>query len=154
MQQRIEGKTEAEQDEIFGRAAWEFMAADPLATLRRTAMKLKDFWWAGSQVGILYPSLWTNAYLAYYIAVLVFTAFGLVRLVRDGAMRSLAAIALTVVPVSLLQSLYYAEGRHRWEIEPLLLVLAAAGLVAVVGRLRHSADAGEGHAGRSGDSEH
>ncbi len=40
------------------------------------------------------------------------------------------------VSVSLLQSMYYVEGRHRWGVEPVLLLLAAAGWMECLNRGR------------------
>src|SRR3990167_7711163 len=46
-------------------------------------------------------------------------------MIRMRATSSLAAVAITLVSVSLVQALYYVEGRHRWAVEPLVLVAAA-----------------------------
>lgn len=135
MRDRVFGRPDVVQNEEFGRAALAYMSADPVRSAAWTVRKLFQFWGSGPHVGTNYPARWTQLYTAYYVAVVVLAAAALMvgRAIVGGA--SLAAIALTVVPTSLLQAVYYVEGRHRWEVEPLLLVLAAAGAVAIARRM-------------------
>jgi hypothetical protein len=46
--------------------------------------------------------------------------------------------ALTVLMaafVSITQAAFYAEGRHRWQLEPMLLLFAATGFLRLTGRI-------------------
>lgn len=136
MRERILGRADIVQDKEFREAAFAYMSADPGRTLEWTVRKLFYFWWSGPQVGENYPATWSSLYAAYYVLVVGLVLAGVTVGRRMVGNSSLGAILLTAVPVSLLQAVYYVEGRHRWAVEPLLLVLAAAGLVAVVGPIR------------------
>jgi hypothetical protein len=50
---------------------------------------------------------------------------------RPGAGSALALIAVVAAGVSLVQSVFYVEIRHRWGVEPLLLTVAAVGVARV-----------------------
>ena len=46
-------------------------------------------------------------------------------------------IAAFLLALSLLQSLYYVEGRHRWAVEPILIAISGVGVGSIAAR-RHS----------------
>jgi hypothetical protein len=83
---------------------------------------------------VLYPSNWLAAYAAYAVLMYAFAAIG-VAIVRSGSadarqlLATLAAVGLTLAAV---HALAYVEGRHRWGLEPLLLLLSARGIFASV----------------------
>ena len=63
------------------------------------------------------------------------------RLARGCALLGiLVAISLTLAMV---HALSYVEGRHRWGVEPLLLLLTARGIFVMAGWLRSPALAGQ-----------
>ena len=39
-------------------------------------------------------------------------------------------ILLMLLSISLAQSIFYVEGRHRWAVEPLILIFTAAGILS------------------------
>ena len=45
----------------------------------------------------------------------------------------LIVVSAAIVPAT--QAVFYVEGRHRLAIEPLVLIMSGAGLVALIGRL-------------------
>ena len=65
--------------------------------------------------------------------ILTFAAVGAIAIVRHGnpqersLLGTLAAISLVLATI---HALSYVEGRHRWGIEPLLLLLTARGFFA------------------------
>lgn len=124
-------------DVAFRQAAWSYIQADPLAFVRRTATKLLFFWTFSPTMGTYYPGAWRGLYLAYYGLVVSFALLGLAEWLRHGrpAGHVLFAIAAVLAVVSSVQSLFYVDGRHRWEVEPLVLTLTAAGLAALLARI-------------------
>ena len=120
-------RNELTQAHWFLAEAIDFIRSNPTTFVRLTIMKFYRFWWFSSQSGLLYRHNWLVAYRAFYVLVLVLGALGIWSLVRQRDVRALAQVALLVLfllALSALQSLYYVEVRHRWAVEPLLLVLA------------------------------
>ena len=93
------------------------------------------------QAGLLYPPSWLPAYVVYGSIVFAFAMVGVIAILRRGSSEErellgmLAAIGLTL---SVIHALAYVEGRHRWAIEPLLLLLTARGMFDVAHALRLS----------------
>lgn len=127
---RIAGRNEIDQNRVFMAAALEFAANDPAAAFLLFLKKIYYFWWFSPHTGLRYPTKWAIAYTIYYSVILFFGVVGLLlslrstrRSVRTGA----TLFLLIAASISATQALFYVEGRHRWAIEPLLLVFTAAG---------------------------
>jgi len=131
-QQRVIAADEAGRIGIYRDAAVTFIRGNPGRAVALYGAKLAAFWWTSPSTGLAYPGWWTRAYSAYYLVLAACAAVGLVAGLRaarsrDGVLLIVATLAL----VSLGQSVFYVEGRHRWEVESLLLVLAAGGVRAI-----------------------
>jgi 4-amino-4-deoxy-L-arabinose transferase-like glycosyltransferase len=125
--------TELAQSAWFWARAKAFIRAHPGTFLRLTLLKFYHFWWFAPQTGVRYPALWFWLYAVYYSAALGCACVGgwsLFKLGPDAVARGwlLAALLLTL---SVLQSLYYVEGRHRWAVEPMLLAFSGGGVAAL-----------------------
>lgn len=125
------GRPEIEQDDAFRAAAIEYMAADPWRTVRAAAGKLYAFWWFTPRTGMLYPSAWLTVYVAYYVVAVLLALMGIAIVARTRQWWPLFVIGSAFVTVSVSHALVYIEGRHRWELESLLLVFSAIGVVAL-----------------------
>ncbi len=124
---------EFEQNREFRAAAVAFMRANPEAVSYLFLKKLFYFWWFSPHAGLLYPLKWLRIYIMYYGTLLVFAIAGLVISAtspRSSARKGAFLFALAAFSVSFSQALFYVEGRHRWEIEPLMIIFAAVGLCA------------------------
>ncbi|MBI3318380.1 MAG: methyltransferase domain-containing protein [Candidatus Omnitrophica bacterium] len=126
---------EIRQADLFRREAWGFIRSHPRLTLRRTARKWLQFWTGSQQTGAWYPPGWRRAYGAFYLALWIGTLGGGVVLWSRRRRRELALIAGFLAAISLTQSLFFVEGRHRWEVEALLVVVAACGLAHLLKNL-------------------
>lgn len=129
---------EREQDDYFKRAAYDYIRAHPWTALRLYAKKLGAFWWRSPQTGLEYPKSWFNLYYLWYSMTLIFGGVGVWTAWRRGEGARVAVLVLFGWSIAACQSLFYVEGRHRWEIETLLLVAAAGGWVWVCERLCYS----------------
>lgn len=139
---RLAGRNELEQNRVFTAEALAFARADVVGVAGLFARKLHYFWWFSPHAGLFYPKAWVAAYMVYYAVALLFAGVGLVvacRVASAETRRLTALFVLLAVATSLTQALFYVEGRHRWQIEPLLLVFTAVGLVAVWRWLRRAA---------------
>lgn len=134
---------ELAQAQWFKSRAMQFIRTHPTAFVRLTLTKFRDFWWFSDQRGLLYPRAWLDLYRAYYVAVLLLAFVGLWQLVSrrrpHPAVSSGVLLALFLLAISVLQSLYYVEGRHRWAIEPMILALSGGGLAALLPRRHQTA---------------
>lgn len=141
LMRRLSNLDELGQRRLFQEEAERFIRENPLHAFKLYLTKLKIFWWAGPQTGLKYPRSYRVTYVTYYAGVLVLAGIGLwrwrLRLLNPAGMLLIGF----PISVSLLQSMYYVEGRHRWGVEPVLLLLAAAGLAECLNlnRRRHAA---------------
>ena len=123
------------QYDLFYKETRGFIASHPTFFAKLVAKKIFYFWWFSPQTGLWYPPLWTSVYKVYYAAVLLFFVGGsyhaLSRLRGEKRSYIIALFAFFAL-VSICHGLYYVEIRHRWAIEPLMLMLASYGLVCLL----------------------
>lgn len=143
--ERIFAANELQQNALLTEEAVRFIRDDPAAFLARAAKRFWYFWWFTPTFGLSryewVPDLGRVAYRLGYGVILGMAGWGFVRARgMKGAPASRAAVYLLVVPVciALVHSMNYVEGRHRVLVMPLLLILAAQGMVGVVDRVRQS----------------
>lgn len=129
--QRLEAVSELELNNLFGAEVVEFATHDPGALASLTVRKFFYFWWASPQQGLLYPAQWLHAYQLYAAVILGFGLIGAVSILRGAstdARSLLATIAAVSLSLAVVHALAYVDGRHRWGVEPLLLLLTAQGV--------------------------
>ena len=141
---RVQGRDEVEQDRIFREAALRYIAEDPWRTARNVGSRFVTFWWFGPVTGLNYPASWFLIYAGYYLAIVGLALVGAMAMVRRRLNLELLAVGAMIGVVGSMQALFYVEGRHRWAIEPLMLVVAAVGIAevarATLWRARRSGD--------------
>jgi 4-amino-4-deoxy-L-arabinose transferase-like glycosyltransferase len=131
--------TEADRHRIFMSEAWRFIRTEPIAAMGLFVTKMRIFWWRIDSDPGEYPPMASITYEALYRAELFLAILGAFALFRPRAGvppspdRAAAALALVlIVLVGILQSAFYVQGRHRFMIEPLLLVFTAIGIRILV----------------------
>jgi hypothetical protein len=136
---RFTQSSELALNEVFTQEVTAFVSQHPGDFLALTARKFAYFWWASPQMGLLYPPMWLFVYQGYALVIFGFAFVSVMTILRCGSaderglLGLLAAISLTL---AIIHALAYVEGRHRWGIEPLLLLLTAHGIFVVAGALR------------------
>jgi 4-amino-4-deoxy-L-arabinose transferase-like glycosyltransferase len=129
---------ELSQAEWFKSRAYAFIKAHPVAFTHLILEKLWTFWWFSDRSGLLYPRVWLDSYKGFYMGVVVLAAIGAWRLTKRSGPQMASSngrlLALFLLAISLLQSLYYVEGRHRWAIEPMLLAISGGGAATILSR--------------------
>ena len=133
---------EIAQSQWFMDRATAFIAENPARAARLTLAKFYHFWWFAPQTGVLYPTAWRRLYMAYYVGALALAACGIWRLTHTGtpsAIRLSLLLGAFMLGLSVVQSIYYVEARHRWAIEPMLLAISGGGIAALAGRGARSA---------------
>lgn len=134
MQQRLWASDELRANALFAEETVEFVQQRPAHFASLVARKFFYFWWLPAEAGLLYPVAWLHAYQVYVVVMYAFAAVGTVGIVRSGTGRErelLMTIASIGLTLAIVHALAYVEGRHRWGLEPLLLLLAARGMFSV-----------------------
>ena len=127
---------EIEQYDCLYGQTMKYIASHPAFFIKMAMKKFYYFWWFSPQTGLLYPGLWTQLYKIYY--AVIFTLFasgaymGLKQAKRPGR-AAIASILLFLLLISAGNSLYYVESRHRWAVEPLMLIFSAYAMAALCG---------------------
>ncbi|MHC4122291.1 MAG: glycosyltransferase family 39 protein [Planctomycetota bacterium] len=132
------------QRDLFSAAARKFITQHPFHFLRMTLKKWLYFWWFSGTTGLLYPASWLHIYAGFYFCILLLFVMGLWAFYRlaDAATRSkITLLFLIFLSISIAQSLFYVETRHRWAIEPLMGIFIAYGLGLLIPKL-HSKNNG------------
>jgi hypothetical protein len=134
MQQQLRESDELGANAVFAAETVKFIEWQPEQFASLVARKFFYFWWLPAEAGLLYPAPWLSAYKVYALVMYVFAVIGVIGIVRHGRprerelLRLLATIGLTLAVV---HALAYVEGRHRWVLEPLLLLLVARGVFSM-----------------------
>jgi 4-amino-4-deoxy-L-arabinose transferase-like glycosyltransferase len=130
---RARSANEVQRDRIFEDAAWAYIRQDPGAALRRIGRRLIDFWWFSQRWGLKFSRPARLVYRWWWIAILSLTVAGAFETFRLEPMRRRSVWLLIgiAVLISVGQSVYYVEGRHRLAIEPLLMPVAAIGALFI-----------------------
>jgi 4-amino-4-deoxy-L-arabinose transferase-like glycosyltransferase len=118
---------EVGQRRAFRREALRFISEQPLDAAALYLRKMWAFLWFSEHAGGWYSPGLTVAYKAYYAVLVLAACVGLVvsrRRPPDARRLGLALVAF-FLSVGALQAVFYVETRHRWAVEPLLVVLAA-----------------------------
>lgn len=129
---------ELRQADWFRDRARSFILANPWAFAGLTLKKFLHFWWMSPQEGLLYPPWWRRGYQAFYGVIVCLVLLGVGYLLKEGSAfqrRVALLIGGLTLAVSLVHSMYYVEGRHRWAIEPALILMAGWGMWELQRRL-------------------
>ena len=133
LQAKLARTNEIGQSDLFREEAFDFIRRHPAAAIRLFLRKWIIFWGASPTTGIYYPALYTKGYLLLYAAIAAFALWGFWSERRRIFSAPVFLPLLFLVSVALFQSLYYVEGRHRWVVEPVLLLFTACGVLGSFG---------------------
>lgn len=136
--QKINSATEIEQDALFWEDAANFIKSHPLKFISLTVTKFYYFWWFSPHSGIIYPGSYLAIYSILYSMCLIFAAMGILFVLAPNAAKLKEDVYLLILfslIISLSQSFFYIEGRHRWVVEPFLLIFTANGIIGFKNRL-------------------
>ncbi len=143
----LEVAPEAFREELLSRDEWsqsQLFWQSTLSTIREhpgtfiagVIRKFLYLWTFAPQTGVLYPNQYFYLYLVYYFVMVALAVMGSFRFLRDGASGRVDIVLLFAVflAVSIVHSVFYVELRHRWAIEPMILVLSSVGLLSLWSR--------------------
>ena len=128
---------ELEIRDLYAKEAVKFIKNDPAKFIALYFKKLVYFWWFTPASGILYPSSYLLLYRVFYLFILSLAAVGLGYLFTEKKrdMANVYLLLFSTLSISLFQALYYVDGRHRWGIEPILMIFSSIGVTFLVKRM-------------------
>lgn len=132
---------EISQNKEFLNAALNYIKKFPFRFIERTIKKFYYFWWFNPQAGLLYPKTWLILYQIFYIFIFTFGIFGIYFSYKEGFFKNRSSamlILLALLFISIAQSLFYIETRHRWAVEPLFLIFTAKGMMSYFWKRRRN----------------
>jgi hypothetical protein len=136
---RMRQGDEIQLNAMFAEETLGFIQQRPGQFASLVARKFVYFWWLPQSAGTLYPSAWLMAYQSYAGVIFAFAAIGAMSILRDGGREErtlLSTVVLLGLVLAGLHALSYVEGRHRWGVEPLILLITARGMFAAATWLR------------------
>jgi len=119
---------EIEQNNAFFDEAFKFIKKYPFSFIKLFFKKQFYFWWFSPSTGINYPPSWATLYKIYYSLLFLSLFMGIYLTLRKSKSilkENILTLPLLFISVSMCQSLFYVEGRHRWEIEALFIIPAS-----------------------------
>lgn len=130
---KIAAANEVQRDALFREEAVRFIAEAPGQFLRRVATKIYYFWWFTPSYGGRHyewvPSFLKDGYRLLYGVTLAFMLSGVWALAREGLTVPRAIVLAVPVCIMIVHSWSYVEGRHRVLVMPLILIVAAYGMI-------------------------
>lgn len=124
-------ETEIGDAEIFKRYTLAYVRNNPGHFLKGLLSKAWRFWWFHPQTGIHYPWLALVVYKLVYLAILFLTIEGLLICHKQKLWRvELLYPFLLVVALAALHTLAFGEMRHRWAVEPVMLLFGGLALAS------------------------
>lgn len=136
---RISSMSELEQKTFFEQEGWRFIRDNPADAAWLDLKKIYYFWWFSPQSGIIYPKSYLAAYKYFYTVLLSFFIAGIGFAIVSAKRETLEATLILVfvlVTICLAQSVFYVEGRHRWLIEPIMIIFSSYGVMRCWGLLQ------------------
>lgn len=131
--EEVKGKLEGVQINWFRQEVMKFWRQNPVMALKLYVKKIYYFWWFSKFSGKEYPTSWFRIYKIYYSFILASFLYALFKIFWFSGYRNLRYQVLLIImllgSICLGQSLFYVEGRHRLEIEALMLILSSFCLV-------------------------
>ena len=130
--EKVYSLTEMQQKKFFEDEALHFMRANPLVAAKLYVKKVYYFWWFSPQSGIIYPKKYLTAYKYFYTILAGFFIAGLCFALSSSKRKVWeSSLILISVPLTIClgQSVFYVEGRHRWLIEPIMMIFFSYGVM-------------------------
>jgi hypothetical protein len=134
---------ELTQQQFFWNEFLRFVTNHPWRVLNLFVKKFYYFWWFSPQSGREHPPWALLLYRPVYACALLAAMWGFIVGFHRDNRHEFILLLLFLVIISLGQSLFFVEGRHRLALMPALLVPGTVGILDVVIRARNVFRTGE-----------
>lgn len=138
---KLYNSNEIEQDNLFWKESISFIKGHPSKFILLYVKKFYYFWWFSPHYGVNYKHFHPEVYKLLYAVLLIAAITGIRAALLSGSLKTkeyTLVLILLFLTVSLSQSLFYVDGRHRLAIESLLLIFSAHGIIFIKDRLRNA----------------
>lgn len=137
----IIGESEDVQNVWFKKEVLNFWRENPFTALKLYFKKIYHFWWFSEFSGKEYPASWLLIYKVYYSFILITFLYGIWKIFSADRYKNIRYASLLILillcSICFMQSLFYVEGRHRWEVESLMLIFTSFCLVNFLNILKY-----------------
>ena len=117
---------EIQDGEIFKKYAFKYIKEQPWKFLYGLIRKTVLFWWFYPQTGLLYPKIYLVIYKMIYSAILILTISGFILCQINKLWQPIMVFPiLLTLGINAVHAIYVTEMRHRWTIEPVMLIFAS-----------------------------
>jgi 4-amino-4-deoxy-L-arabinose transferase-like glycosyltransferase len=125
-------------EEVFKKYAMDYVKKNPFHFIKGLVRKAFYFWWFYPQTGLFYPRAFLIAYKTIYCILLAFAAGGIYICHKERLWRKEMIFPLMLVlGIWAAHTMNFMEIRHRWTVEPMLLIFAAIGIWRLIPSLFH-----------------
>ena len=128
---KVLSMNEIEQYDFFKKQALAYIVLYPKKFACNMFKKFYYFWWFSPQSGLWYPHSWLLIYRFFYFFIILFFVWGLYYMFknRKDIFKQILFLLFFVFMVALLHSVTYIEIRHRWMIEPIIIMISSYGIL-------------------------
>ena len=115
-----------------------FVKSNPRAFLWNWIKRFYYFWWFSPTSGMLYPAVWLISYGTFYCCVLIAAVYAIISIIFNRKMvehvywPGMYLIAVSVLSFAATQSFFYTAGRHRWVIEPVIMIFSSWTIIHII----------------------
>jgi hypothetical protein len=119
-----------------------FIKSHPREFLSRWAKRFCYFWWFSPLEGMRYPQAWLMLYKTFYALIFFTVAYALASIVFNhkkyvkAYLPGICFTAIVILALAVSQTLFYVEGRHRWVVEPVLMIFSSWAILRIADFLR------------------
>lgn len=132
MQRELANLDELGQKKYYTDFLFSFIKEQPALFFKLFLKKFYYFWWFSPQAGVLYNSAWTDIYKIYYGIMVIFSVLGLNSLLKNRKNRQILFILFVfMLSISLIHAVANVDTRHRWTVEPVIIIMASIGMSRV-----------------------
>lgn len=144
--EKIKNMDELEINDYLMGEAVSFIKSHPKVFLSGWAKRFYYFWWFSPLEGMRYPHAWLILYKAFYTFILLTALYAVVYMFInrkrniDVYLPGIYFVVISVLVLAVAQTLFYVEGRHRWVVEPVLMIFSSWTIVYAVVFLKKGSD--------------
>ncbi|MFZ2655059.1 MAG: glycosyltransferase family 39 protein [Victivallales bacterium] len=123
-------------ENIFKDYAFKYVRENPSHFIKGLFRKGFYFWWFHPQTGLFYPRSYLIAYKILYSALLLMAAIG-IYICHKRRLWSIEMLfpAILILGIWSVHTLNFNEMRHRWTVEPVLLIFASVAIFFLSGKI-------------------
>ena len=125
--------TDLEYAALINQTVYSNIRKNKLGYLFLCLKRIYYFWWFSPDTGREYSKYYLTLYKPYHLFAVVFTLWGIILASKKFPVTSHHWVLLVIFIVSTTfpHYLYYGEGRHRFALEPLLLIFTSYGVLGI-----------------------